>query len=172
MSMAVLRDYDRHDVAWVLDPSSGLLVAASGRGHGFVHVLRHRTGTAAALHADGTVLCFQYGERRWDTEKGVVRLVRCPYGRLLTIGGPSVPRWQKRLPQPDTGPYDPAYDWTDTLADDFFIRVDEQVSGARRRSVLRALSAWFRSRATSRAGSRSGRANAPARPVRRRPASP
>lgn len=115
MSTTVLRDYDHHGVVWAPDPPSGLLFPASGRCHGFVHILRHRTGTASVLHADGTAIWFQYGERRRDTGVAVVRLVRHPCGRLLTVGGPPVPApWQKRPPQPDTGPFTIAHDGTDT----------------------------------------------------------
>ncbi|MER8091008.1 hypothetical protein ABTZ57_39640 [Streptomyces sp. NPDC094048] len=138
MSTTVLQDYDRHGLVWALDPASGLLVPASGRCQGFVHVLPHGTGTFAALYADDAALWLQFGERRWDGEEVTVRHVQRPDGtRVVTVDHPSGPRWQTQLPPPDTGPYDPAYDWTDTLADNFFLWADEQLSDPHRRAVLR-----------------------------------
>ncbi|MER5362821.1 hypothetical protein [Streptomyces sp. NPDC002785] len=138
MSATVLQDYDRHGTVWALDPASGLLTPASGLCHGFVHVLPHRTGTAAALYADDSALWLQYGQHRWNCEKVAVRHIQRPDGtRTITVDSPPDPQWQAHLPPPDTGPYDPAYDWTDTIADNFFLWVDERLADARRRAVLR-----------------------------------
>ncbi|MFF2324938.1 MULTISPECIES: hypothetical protein [unclassified Streptomyces] len=139
MSPTVLQDYDRHGAVWALDPASGLLTPASGRCHGFVHVLPHSTGTVAALYADDSVLWLQYGERRWDCEEVTVQHVQQPDGtRAVTVDSPPDEPWQAHLPPPDTGPFDPAYDWTDTLADDFFLWVGERLADAPRRALLRA----------------------------------
>ncbi|MFI8437246.1 hypothetical protein ACIGJO_26600 [Streptomyces sp. NPDC079020] len=148
MSPAVLQDYDHYGRLWVLDPPSGHLSpgpadafaqpAGERLCHGFVHVLSHGAGGCAALYAESSVLWFQYGGRRWNGDDVSVRCGPRPDGsRLLTVTGPGAAPWEAEVPAPDRGPFDPAYDWTDTLADDFFLWVAEQLSDARHRSVLR-----------------------------------
>ncbi|GGV41950.1 hypothetical protein GCM10010277_31040 [Streptomyces longisporoflavus] len=118
----LLRDYDRHGRTWALDPATGLLSPASGRCHGFVHV----ADEAAALYADPSdavpVLWLQYGRRRWDCAAVTVRQSVAPDGsRRFTVRDARGAALELRYPAPDPGPFDPAYDWIDAEADDFFL---------------------------------------------------
>lgn len=148
MSPAVLQDYDRYGRLWILDPESGRLspgpVDAFARPagerlcHGFVRVLSHGTAVGAALYAASSTLWLQYGAERWDAEVASVRSASRPDGsRVLTVTGREGVPWETVLPAPVLGPFDPAYDWTDMLADDFFLWVTEQLSDTRHRGVLR-----------------------------------
>lgn len=162
MPPVVLQDYDRHSDVWVLDPASGRLSPGAARApggpgivdlcHGFVHVLPHdapssptaalssrEAAEGASLYAESSRLWLQLGANRWDCEAASVRYTRQPDGsRLLTIGSPGGPSREVPVPAPDTGPFDPSYDWTDALADDFFLWTADQLSDPGHRSVLRA----------------------------------
>ncbi|WP_405656133.1 hypothetical protein [Streptomyces sp. RK9] len=134
----VLQDYDHHGRMWSLEIATGLLRPASGRCHGFVHVrdapARGGPPVAAALYAEGHgagVLWLQYGPQRWDCAAVAVRQVSEPDGhRLFTVFGERGPELELRYPKPDPGPADPAYDWIDTVADDFFLWVAERLADA------------------------------------------
>ncbi|GGR90812.1 hypothetical protein GCM10010252_32100 [Streptomyces aureoverticillatus] len=135
-SAVVLQDYDRHGRVWSLETGTGLLTPASGRCHGFVHLTdasrRGDAPVAAALYAEGadtTTLWLQYGPRWWDCSSVAVRQASEPDGhRLFTVFGVRGPELELRYPAPDPGPFDPAYDWIDTVADDFFLWAAERLA--------------------------------------------
>ncbi|MFC9243740.1 hypothetical protein ACFT7S_06700 [Streptomyces sp. NPDC057136] len=155
MPPVVLQDYDRHGEVWVLDPDSGRLSPGTPRTtdganaldlcHGFVHALPHdalssrAAAEGAALYAESSRLWLQLGADRWDCDLMSVRYTRQPDGtRLLTVASQEGPPREVPVPAPDTGPFDPSYDWTDALADDFFLWAADQLSEPGHRSVLRA----------------------------------
>lgn len=155
MSPVVLRDYDRHGDVWLLHPVSGRLSPGAPRAagdantadlcHGFVHVLprdalsSRTSAEGAALYAESSRLWLQLGAERWDCDLASVRYTRQPDGsRLLTIASRGGPAREVPVPAPDTGPFDPTYDWTDALADDFFLWAADQLSRSGHRDVLRA----------------------------------
>lgn len=56
------------------------------------------------------------------------------------------PELELRCPAPDPGPFDPAYDWTDTVADDFFLWAAERLgdgSGDSRHALTEHFGAGF-----------------------------
>lgn len=155
MTPVVLQDYDRHGEVRVLAPDSGRLSPGAPRNtdganatdlcHGFVHVLPHDASSpreateGAALYAESSRLWLQLGADRWDCEAVEVRYARRVDGsRLLTLTPPDAPAREVTLPAPDTGPFDPSYDWTDAVADDFFLWAADQLSEPAHRAVLRA----------------------------------
>ncbi|AJT63270.1 hypothetical protein T261_1584 [Streptomyces lydicus] len=132
-----LQDYDRHDRVWALDPRSGHLSPASGRCHGFVRVSSEKN-PVAALFADAGRLWLQYGDRHWDCEEVSVRCSAAPDGtREFTITGHHGPELRLNYPAPRPEPFDPTYDWIDTLADDFLLWVAERLADPDRRQALR-----------------------------------
>ncbi|MGA4837897.1 hypothetical protein [Streptomyces sp. G45] len=151
----VLQDYDRHGRVWSLAPATGLLSPASGRCHGFVHLATAAAppGTPpvpAALYAQGPgtgVLWLQYGPQRWDCSTVAVRQASEQDGhRLFTVFGVRGPELELRYPAPEPGPADPAYDWIDTVADDFFLWADERLAddaGGARRALAEHFAAGF-----------------------------
>lgn len=142
-SAVLLRDHGRHDRAWALDVGSGLLTPAAGRCHGFVRppladAGPDTGGAAAALYAAAGVLWLQYGDQRWDCD--TVSVGQGPDaggGRTFSVHGERGRDLRVAYPAPDTGPFDPAYDYTDALADDFFLWVAEQLRDTAHRPVLR-----------------------------------
>lgn len=119
----LLKDYDHHGRTWALDPRTGLLSPASGRCHGFVHV--GEAGTAA-LYADpsdeAATLWLQFGRRRWDCDAVTVRQSTGPDAtRRFSVEDARGTALDLLYPTPDPGPFDPAYDWMDAEADDFFL---------------------------------------------------
>lgn len=134
----VLQDYDRHGRVWALEIATGLLTPAAGRCHGFVRVreepARGGPPVAAALYAEGAgagTLWLQYGPERWDCSAVAVRQVSEPDGhRLFTVFGERGAELELRYPAPDPGPFDPAYGWIDTVADDFFLWAAERLTDA------------------------------------------
>ncbi|MGW8887520.1 hypothetical protein [Streptomyces sp. NPDC055749] len=149
MSAVVLQDYDRHGEVRVLDPDSGRLSTGGAITtvvcHGFVHVLPHdptsprALAEGAALYAESSRLWLQLGGDRWDCEVVSVRYTRQPDGsRLLTVAPADGPPRVLPVPGPDAGPFDPSYDWTDAVADDFFLWAADQLADAGHRAVLRA----------------------------------
>ncbi|WP_367038997.1 hypothetical protein [Streptomyces sp. Je 1-332] len=122
----LLKDYDQHGRTWALDPRTGLLSPASGRCHGFVHAGGE---AAAALYADPAdeepVLWLQYGRRRWNCDTVAAHQATRPDGtRRFTVEDTRGTVLLELLyPAPDTGPFDPTYDWVDAEADDFFLWV-------------------------------------------------
>ncbi|QDQ15711.1 hypothetical protein [Streptomyces spectabilis] len=141
----VLQDYDQHGRVWALAPATGLLTPASGRCHGFLHLDAGTGGAgelpvAAALYTEGPgtgALWLQYGPRRWDCATVAVQQACEADGhRLFTVFGPRGPELELRHPAPDPGPAEPADDWIDTVADDFFLwaaeRLADDTEGARR----------------------------------------
>ncbi|GHC53788.1 hypothetical protein [Streptomyces flavofungini] len=149
----VLQDYDRHGRIWSLEIATGLLTPASGRCHGFVRVLdepaRGGPPVPAALYAEGSgarTLWLQYGPERWDCSTVAVRQASEPDGhRLFTVFGERGPELELRYPAPDPGPFDPAYDWIDTVADDFFLWAAERLTDPTEDTTdaRRALTAHF-----------------------------
>ncbi|MFD9908366.1 hypothetical protein [Streptomyces sp. NPDC059063] len=151
----VLQDYDQHGRVWSLAPETGLLEPASGRCHGFVHLFTASPGegepvVAAALYAEGPdsgVLWLQHGPRRWDCSTVSVRQASEADGhRLFTVFGVRGPELELRYPAPDPGPFDPAYHWIDTVADDFFLWAAERLaddSGGARRALAEHFEAGF-----------------------------
>ncbi|UQA96886.1 hypothetical protein [Streptomyces halobius] len=132
-----LQDYDRHDLVWALDPPSGHLSTGSGRCHGFVRVSSAKK-PVAALFADAGRLWLQYGDRHWDCEEVSVRHSTAPDGtREFTVTGPRGTELCLGYPAPRPEPFDPAYDWIDTLADDFLLWVAERLAAPDRREALR-----------------------------------
>ncbi|MEU6991128.1 hypothetical protein ABZ953_10790 [Streptomyces sp. NPDC046465] len=153
--MTRLADYDRHGRVWDLAPATGLLSPAPGGPcHGFVHLPGHDEHAAAALYAAGPeagTLWLQYGARRWDCATVTVRQADLPSGgRRFTVegsggsgGGPEY-EFELPYPAPDTGPFDPAYDWVDALADDFFLwAADRLATDESRRTLLNHFLAGF-----------------------------
>ncbi|WP_030558952.1 hypothetical protein [Streptomyces aureocirculatus] len=150
----VLQDYDRHGRIWSLDITTGVLSPGSGRCHGFVHLTdASRQGdvaVAAALYADGPgsgTLWLQYGPTRWDCSRVAVRQASEGDGhRLFTVFGTGGPELELRYPAPDPGPFDPAYDWIDTVADDFFLWAAERLGdegGSSRHTLTEHFGAGF-----------------------------
>ncbi|MEE1790285.1 hypothetical protein PUR28_05740 [Streptomyces sp. BE308] len=146
MSPAVPQDCDRYDRLWFLDPESGRLSpgpadafarpAGARLRHGFVHLLSHVTTFGAALYAASSTLRLRYGAERWDTEETSVRCAS-RLGEAVSLLSPGEgPLRETVLPTPVLGPFDPEYDWTDLLADDFFLWATGQLSGTRHRGVL------------------------------------
>ncbi|AZM57179.1 hypothetical protein DMA15_35320 [Streptomyces sp. WAC 01529] len=160
--MTALADYDQHGRVWDLDPATGLLSPASGPCHGFAHVPRQGGEyAAAALYASGPgtgTLWLQYGARRWDCAAVSVRQASLPDGtRRFTVSGAGRrggeglgkqagdgPDLELPYPAPDPGAFDPAYDWTDALADDFFAwAADRLATPEARRALLEHFLAGF-----------------------------
>ncbi|MEV7191998.1 hypothetical protein AB0N81_09310 [Streptomyces sp. NPDC093510] len=152
--MTLLADYDRHGRVWDLDPASGLLSSAPGGScHGFVHLPGNGEHAAAALygagagaeHAAGT-LWLQFGARRWDCATVSVEQAALPDGtRRFTVTGSGPgsrtgsgggPEFELPYSAPDTGPLDPAYDWLDAIADDFFLWAADRLSAVESRRTL------------------------------------
>ncbi|MET9515183.1 hypothetical protein [Streptomyces sp. NPDC002994] len=137
MYVIALQDYDHHGRVWALDPLTGASAPASGRCHGFVRLPGGEGGQAAALYADAGKLWLQYGEHRWDCETVVVRHARRPDGaHVFTVLGGEGTELEVRCPAPDPGPFDPTYDWIDTVADDFFLWVAGQLAEREGRRAL------------------------------------
>ncbi|MEU6761993.1 hypothetical protein ABZ916_05670 [Streptomyces sp. NPDC046853] len=140
----LLQDYDRHGRTWALDPATGLLSPASpvspvsGRCHGFVHAADE---TAAALYADPRdatpVLWLQYGQRRWDCAEVTVHRPGGPQGsRRFVVRTARGTALELHYPAPDPGPFDPAYDWIDAEADDFFLWAAGRLADTASRTTL------------------------------------
>ncbi|WP_306333187.1 hypothetical protein [Streptomyces sp. KL118A] len=151
--MTRLSDYDRHGRVWDLDPASGLLSPAPGGScHGFVHLPEKGEHAAAALYGAGEeagTLWLQFGARRWDCAAVSVRQASLPDGtRRFTVtdslAGSGGPEFELPYSAPDSGPFDPAYDWLDELADDFYLWVaDRLVTAASRQTLLEHFRAGF-----------------------------
>jgi len=145
----LLQDYDRHGRTWALDPRTGLVAPASGRCHGFVHVSDEG---AAALYADPSdgepVLWLQYRQRRWDCATVLAHQSAGPNGsRRFTVEDARGTALELLYPAPDTGPFDPAYDWIDAEGDDFFLwaagRLTDTGDGTSRTTLLSHFRAGF-----------------------------
>ncbi|MET7362230.1 hypothetical protein ABZS76_27885 [Streptomyces sp. NPDC005562] len=141
--MTLVADYDRHGRVWDLAPATGLLSPApGGRCHGFVHLPGHDEHAATAVYATGPgagTLWLQYGARRWDGATVTVRQLSLPDGgRRFTVTGPDgATHFELPYPAPDPGPFDPAYDWLDAVADDFFLwAADRLATEGSRRTLL------------------------------------
>ncbi|MEV8022126.1 hypothetical protein AB0O76_38605 [Streptomyces sp. NPDC086554] len=115
----ILRDYDHHGRTWELNPRTGLLSPASGRCHGFVHV---GADAATALYADTETLWLQHGQHRWDCATVTVHQSTQAHGtRLFTVEDAQGTALELPYPAPDSGPFDPTYDWIDAESDDFYL---------------------------------------------------
>ncbi|MEU5685838.1 hypothetical protein [Streptomyces venezuelae] len=140
--MTRLSDYDRHGRVWDLDPASGLLSPAPGGScHGFVHLPGEGEHAAAALYGAGEgagTLWLQFGARRWDCASVSVRQASLPDGarHFAVTGSGGAPEFELPYPAADSGPFDPAYDWLDELADDFFLWVADRLATAAARQTL------------------------------------
>ncbi|WP_055563562.1 hypothetical protein [Streptomyces atriruber] len=144
--MTRLSDYDRHGRVWDLDPASGLLSPAPGGScHGFVHLAEEGEHAAAALYGAGEeagTLWLQFGARRWDCAAVSVRQASLPDGtRRFTVtdsvtGSGGDPEFELPYSAPDPVPFDPAYDWLDELADDFYLWVADRLATAASRQTL------------------------------------
>ncbi|MFI7320906.1 hypothetical protein [Streptomyces venezuelae] len=140
--MTRLSDYDRHGRVWDLDPGSGLLSPAPGGScHGFVHLPGQGEQAAAALYGDGEgagTLWLQFGARRWDCASVSVRQASSADGtrHFAVIGPGGATEFELPYAAPDSGPFDPAYDWLDELADDFYLWVSDRLATAASRQTL------------------------------------
>ncbi|WAL99744.1 hypothetical protein [Streptomyces sp. Je 1-369] len=140
--MTRLSDYDRHGRVWDLDPASGLLSPAPGGScHGFVHLPGDGEQAAGALYGageDSGTLWLQFGARRWDCASASVRQASLPDGtrHFAVAGSGGDPEFELPYAAPDSHPFDPAYDWLDELADDFYLWVADRLATAASRQTL------------------------------------
>lgn len=141
-----LRDFGRFDRAWNLSVATGSVRETSGRCHGHIQVAGEESGrTVCALYAADDRLWLQYGDRRWNADEVELRWARQPNGdSLFTVRTDEGPELEIGYRSPAPDPFDPAYDWIDTLEDDFLRWVAEVVpDAAARRERLDLYRAGF-----------------------------
>jgi hypothetical protein len=120
----ILRDHGRFDRAWNLSVQAGSIRETSGRCHGHVRVLGDET--VCALYAADDRLWFQYGDRRWNADDVALLWARGAAGdSIFTVSTDEGLELEIIYRSPTPDPFDPTYDWIDTLEDDFLRWVAE-----------------------------------------------
>ncbi|MHC0434148.1 hypothetical protein ACX6XY_28850 [Streptomyces sp. O3] len=139
-----VRDYERYDAVWALEPLSGRVSASAPPGpcHGFVSLPQGRRASVAAVYAHAGRLWLQYGDRRWDCGAPDVRVrwsEAADGAGLFTVDGPGGRELTVEAAGLAPGPFDPGHDWIDTLERDFLRWAAERLSDPPARHALREL---------------------------------